>query len=124
MIIARLWRLRPAQRAVVAAFVLAALASLFFATRFTVQAIYWSNHREEPLAGWMTIGYVAHSYDVAPGRLREALGPPAGTPDRRPIAEIAASLGLSTEEALERLREAIERARSEAAADSGEERPP
>lgn len=115
MIIERLRRLSPARRAVVAAFALAALASLFFGTRFVVHAIYWSSHRDEPIAGWMTVGYVAHSYDVEPGLLREALGAPAGAPDRRPIAEIAAELGLTTDEALALLREAIVRARAEAA---------
>lgn len=120
----RLRRLSPAQRAVVAGFLLAAAASLFFGTRFVVHAIYWSGHRDEPIAGWMTIGYVAHSYDVPPGLLRDALGAPSGEPDRRPIAEIAAERGLSTEEASARLREAIARARAEAAAASGEEAPP
>lgn len=123
MIIERLRRLSPARRAVVAAFALAALASLFFGTRFVVHAIYWSSHRDEPIAGWMTVGYVSHSYDVPPALLREALGAPAGTPDRRPIAEIASSLGLTTDEALALLREAIMRARSEAAAAEDEAAP-
>lgn len=123
MILQRLRRLRPAQRAVAAAFVLAALASLFFATRFAVHAIYWSSHRDEPLAGWMTIGYVSHSYDVPPALLREAIGAPAATPDRRPVAEIASGLGLTTDEALALLREAIAHARSEAAAAEDEAAP-
>lgn len=41
----------------------------------------------------MWIGYVAHSHDVPPQILQEAIGLPVGQPDRRPLADIAKDQG-------------------------------
>ncbi len=62
-------------RLLLSAFVLTTLIALFFATRFLISVLYWSDpaHRNQPLEGWMTIGYVAHSYDVPRDRLTEIL---------------------------------------------------
>ncbi|MGB8622641.1 MAG: hypothetical protein WCD16_07470, partial [Paracoccaceae bacterium] len=79
--LAYLWR---RHRIALSAFVLAAAAALFFALRFTIFWIYWSDptHREMAIEGWMTPGYVAHSYHVPPQVVRDALGV-SPTPDRR-----------------------------------------
>ena len=66
-----LWR---RHRGLVLALVAACLVTLFFAIRLTVSTLYWAGHRDAALAGWMTVGYVAHSYDVDRLRLAEALG--------------------------------------------------
>lgn len=102
-----------------AAFLLAALGSLFFATRFVVQTVYWATHREEPIESWMPVGYVAHSYGVQPSLLFEALDLPAGQWDRRPIGEIAAAKGVSVADVRAALEAAIAEARSEDRAPSG-----
>ncbi|GEO85649.1 MULTISPECIES: hypothetical protein [Alphaproteobacteria] len=62
-------------RLLLGAFLVTTLITLFFATRFLLSILYWSDpaHRNQPLEGWMTIGYVAHSYDVPRDRLMEIL---------------------------------------------------
>lgn len=88
------------------AFAVSLGATGFFATRFVVHAIYWSQHRDEPIAPWMTVGYVARSYDIAPLVLQEALGLVPGVRDRRTLGEIAASQGRE----FDAVRSALERA--------------
>jgi len=44
-------------------FVVITITTLF-AVRTVRQALYWHNHRDEPIHGWMTVGYVAYSYHV------------------------------------------------------------
>ncbi|WP_051776727.1 hypothetical protein [Pseudorhizobium pelagicum] len=75
------------------AFAAALGAAGFFAVRFAVHATYWSAHRLEPIEDWMWIGYVAHSHDIPPQILQEAIGLPVGQPDRRPLADIAKDQG-------------------------------
>jgi hypothetical protein len=58
--------------------VLGFLAALILTTILFVRLIadvaYWPQHQDETISGWMTVGYVAHSYDVDKGGLIEALG--------------------------------------------------
>lgn len=77
-------------------FALAALILVLGFTGFqifrTVQrAAYWREHRDEPIAGWMRIGFVANSYHVPPPVLNRAIGLPEDVRDRRPLSEIARS---------------------------------
>lgn len=94
---------------------LAFLATLGLAGLFifrTVQPIlYWRMHRDEPIKGWMTVGYVAHSYHVPPHVLAKALGVSHRPPDRRPLREIAKSQNRSMDEVRAVLTEAIVHAR-------------
>ena len=101
-----------------AAFALALGATGFFAIRFVVHAIYWSQHREEPIVSWMTVGYVARSYEVPPELLQEALGITPGERDRRTLAEIAAEQGRDFEALRTALLEAIAAARAPASISS------
>ncbi|TPE53258.1 hypothetical protein [Amaricoccus solimangrovi] len=56
-------------RALLIAFGFTLVVTLLLTLRLTVHAIYWSRHRDEALAEWMTIGYVAQPYQVdAPER--------------------------------------------------------
>lgn len=67
----------------VAAFVLAFCLSAFFATRIIVRTIYFAQHREEPVAGWMTVGYVGRSWGFDPRDIDARAGlpvPAAGHP--------------------------------------------
>ena len=75
-------------------FALALVATLLFAVRLGAALLYWSDpaHRDQPVAGWMTPGYVAHSWDLPPEAVQRALGP--GTDLRgRTLDEIAAAQG-------------------------------
>jgi hypothetical protein len=49
------------------------LTSILF-MRLIADVAYWPQHQDETISGWMTVGYVAHSYDVDKDGLLEALG--------------------------------------------------
>lgn len=100
------------------AFAAALGATALSATRFVAHAIYWSQHRDEPIGAWMTIGYVANSYGVDIAPLRQAVGLLPNERDRRTLAEIAAAQGRSFETLRLVLVEAI------AAARAGQAQPP
>ncbi len=102
------WR----QRLLVALLILALLAAALFAVRTVRVALYWPQHRDEPIERWMPVNYVAHSYDVPPEVLWAALGLPAERRrDFRPLGEIATAQGRSFEEVRASLEDAIARAR-------------
>ncbi len=106
-VIRRLGVLTRWQRFLLAAFLLVGIATGIFGARAVVSAIYWSQHRDDPIVGWMTIGYVAHSHDVPPQVLQQAIGLPTGVRDRRPLSEIAAAEGRSLGEVVAMLEAAI-----------------
>ena len=95
----------------VAALIVAAAFTGFHIMRTVRDAIYWNNHQDEPIEGWMTIGYVAHSYHVPPHILFLALGLKPGPPERRNLATIAAAQGRSVEQVAALLNTAIVHAR-------------
>lgn len=86
----------------VLAFVLASLGATFFAGRIVWNAVYWAQHRQEPVQPWMTVGYVGHSWGLPPREIDARAGlplPVKGHPltlqqiaDQRgvPVAEIIA----------------------------------
>jgi hypothetical protein len=91
---------------VVLAFVLVVSFTGLFAVRTVRRTIYWHYHQDETIRPWMTVGYVAHSYNVPPWVLQRALGLPPGR-DRRPIREIARAQNRSVEEVIHVLQDAI-----------------
>jgi hypothetical protein len=100
------WR----QSVVAVAFLLALSVAVFFVVRAVRPMIYWHYHQDEPIRGWMNLGYVAHSYHVPPHVLHSALGLP-DKPDRRPLREIAKEQNRSMDEIRTALLEAIVQAR-------------
>ncbi len=96
---------------VVAMFLLIAGFTAFKAVHMAREVIYWQVHREEPIRGWMSVGYVAHSYRVPPYVLYLALGLPPKPPDRRPLREIADRQHRSMDEIRAVLQNAIIHAR-------------
>ena len=79
----------------------------FYAVRTVHKAIYWHYHQDEPIRGWMTVGYVAHSYRVPPHVLYQALGLPHKPPDKRPLLEISRAQHRSLNETRAILQHAI-----------------
>lgn len=100
------WR----QSVVAVAFLVSLSLAIFFVVRAVRPVIYWHYHEDEPIRGWMTLGYVAHSYHVPPHALHSALGLP-DKPDRRPLREIAKEQNRSMDEIRTVLLEAIVQAR-------------
>jgi|SRR5581483_11173487 len=104
-------RFRWPQWAVVFAFVFVLGFTTIHAYRVIHRASYWRHHRDEPIRGWMTVGYVAHSYHVQPRVLYQALGLQNHPPDRRPLYQIAKSQNRSMEQVRTILIDAIANAR-------------
>jgi hypothetical protein len=90
-----------------AAFVLALVLALFFAGRIVVRAVYWSQHREEAVAPWMTVGYVGRSWRLDPRAIDAEAGLPL--PEGRPLTleQIAASRGVPVAQVIAEVEAAI-----------------
>ena len=104
-----LWR---HHRIALIGFGLALAVALVFAARLTLFTIYWADpaHRQQPVAGWMTPGYIARSWEVPPEVIRAAL-PETG---RRPtLAQIAEAEGIPLPELIAGIEAAIAGARAE-----------
>jgi len=95
---------------VVSLFLLFAGFTVFKAVDMTREAIYWRAHRDEAIRGWMSVGYVAHSYRVQPDELYLALGLPDKQPDKRPLRKIAHLQHRSMDEIKTVLQDAISQA--------------
>jgi hypothetical protein len=97
----------------VSAFVLFTLLALFFAGRFATRAIYWSTHQNQPVAAWMTVGYIAHSWHLDPRDLEATAGlpPPAGHP--LTLGEIATQRGVAVGEIIATVEAAIAKLQAE-----------
>ncbi len=101
------WR----QSVVAVAFLMSLSLAIFFVVRAVRPMIYWHYHQDEPIRGWMTMGYVAHSYRVPPHVLHSALGLPDKPPDKRSLREIAKAQNRSMDEIRSLLLQAIVQAR-------------
>ena len=95
---------------VAAVFVLVLGFTALHAFRAVSSAIYWNNNRDEPIQGWMSVGFVAHSYHVPPRLLYQAIGLPP-KPDKRPLRIIARAQGRSEGQVKAILQNAIAHAR-------------
>ena len=86
--------------------------TLFFAIRFVIGAVYWSQHREEPIRGWMTVGYIAKSWDLNPRDIDTAAGfpPPQGHPFT--LEEIARQRGIPVAEVVAQAEAAVAQLRA------------
>ena len=96
-------------RLLLVVFLLGGLATLFFAVRLVVFWIYWADpsHHRAPLEGWMTVGYVARSWDLPPEEVMALAGgdPAAGRPVS--LATLAAANGESLASLVARLEAAL-----------------
>ncbi len=74
--------------------------------RLIADVVYWPQHQDETISGWMTVGYVAHSYDVDKDGLIAALGIETDLRRHLTLKAIADAQGMSLAE----LRDALLRA--------------
>jgi hypothetical protein len=86
----RLWQ---QHRLLVTALAAACLVTVFFGLRLVAFTIYWSQHRDDTIAGWMTLGYIAHSYDVGREELAAGLGVGPEMGHRLTVRDIAEQSG-------------------------------
>jgi hypothetical protein len=80
-----------------AAFVLAVAVTVFFAVRLVLFTLFWADptHREQPIEGWMSPGYVAHSWDLPREKVAGSLDLEPRTDGRRlTLDEIAEERGV------------------------------
>ena len=96
--IRRFWAAAPVATALLA---LALAATLLFGAR---SALFWANRheriaREQPVAAWMTPGFVAHSWHLPRDVVIEALAlEPRTKPPRETLADLAATRGVPVED--------------------------
>jgi hypothetical protein len=95
------------------AFLCAVAVTVAFGVRFVTSTIYWSQHRDEPIQAWMTIGMVARSYDVPREPLAIAAGVDPEVRDRRTLSEIAVARGMTVHALIADLEAEIARIRAE-----------
>lgn len=103
----RLWKAAPVAIVILA---LALAAGGFVAVRTAAFWIYWSDpaHREQAIEGWMTPGYIAHSWQVPREVVLEALDAPVPGPNGpMTLQELAASNGVTVEELIAAAEAAI-----------------
>lgn len=110
--LAYLWR---THRLLLIAFTVACLVTLVFAARFSFYTLYWSDpaHRNQPLEGWMTVGYVAHSYRLPREALADALSLQQMPGKRLTLAEIARTRGVTVSSLIAEIESVIMRLREE-----------
>jgi hypothetical protein len=112
------WRMRPVLTLV---FLLACAVTVGFAGSFVYQTVYWAAHEEEPIQPWMTVGYIARSWDLNGREIDAIAGLPLpevkGRP--QPLSEIAADRGVPVAEIIAKVEAAIATLRAEEAARHG-----
>ena len=75
--------------------------------RLIADVVYWPQHQDETISGWMTVGYVAHSYDVDKDGLIEALGIETDLRRHLTLKAIADAQGISLAELRNALLKAV-----------------
>jgi hypothetical protein len=102
----QLWRARPI---LTSAFLLACAVTLFFAGFTVTRAVYWANHREEPVSAWMTVGYIGRSWGLDPREIDAVAGLPVPEERGHPLTltEIARDRGVPVTEIIAEVEAAI-----------------
>ena len=102
----RLWK---TQRTLVIIFAVASALALFFAGQMISKAVYWADpaHTRVIPEPWMTPGYIGRSWHVNPEEMAAIIGAPASKQKRRTLDEVAEEKGISVEDLIDILREAL-----------------
>jgi hypothetical protein len=91
-------------------FLLATAVTLFFMIRIVTSAIYWADpaHHNETVKPWMTVGYIAKSWDLDPREIDVLAGLP--TPEEHgpwTIKEIAQARGVAVQVVIDQVNATI-----------------
>ena len=89
------------------AFVLACAVTVFFIGQFIWQAVYWANHRDVEVRPWMTVGYIARSWDLRPHEIDQMAGLPAPPGHPLPLIEIARMRNVPVEDVIAEVEAAV-----------------
>ena len=103
-----LWRRHPVA---LTGFVLAAVVVLAFAVRIVAGVIYWRDpaHRMATPEGWMTPGYIGHSWHMTRDEVVDLLALTPAEVDRRlSLDELARERGLDPQAFLRDLAETLD----------------
>jgi hypothetical protein len=93
------------------ALLLAVAGTLVFASRATRQARHFRT-ADEPIHGWMSIPFIAHTHHVPASVLFQAIGVEPRRPrDRRSVRRIARELNRPVPQLIAELQKAIDAAR-------------
>jgi hypothetical protein len=105
------------------AFALAVAVTLWLLVGVISHAVGWAGHRDEPLAPWMTIGYVGRVHGVPPREIDALAGFPTPQEAGHPltIQEIATRQGKSVEEVIAETEAALADLRDDHGHDGGAE---
>lgn len=91
-------------------FLLATAITLFFMIRIVTSAIYWADpdHQNETVKPWMTVGYIAKSWNLDPQQIDLLAGLP--TPEGHgpwTMKEIARSRGVEVQVVIDQVNATI-----------------
>lgn len=106
----RFWKAAPVATTLLA---VALACVLLFAVRIVIHAERWNDPalQEQPIAAWMTPGYIGHVYHIPRDTVIEALEAPFPPPDGpMTLAELAAYRGVSVETVLDEARALVAQA--------------
>ncbi len=103
----------------VSVLVVSVVLAVFFGGRFVLRAVYFAQHQEEPVAGWMTVGFVGRSWGFDPREIDRVAGLPL--PEGRPftLEEIARDRGVPVAKVVAQVEAALEVLQAQRAAEQG-----
>lgn len=92
-----------------AAFALAMALTLFFAGQFIQRAIYWSDpaHHNQQVEPWMTVGYIAQSWDLHGPDIDKEAGLPLPKGHPLTLQQIATDRGVPVTDIIAEVQAAI-----------------
>ncbi len=105
-LIRRMWRAAPVATVVLA---VALAATVFFGLRTARHWVYWNDpaHRDQAVAGWMTPGYIAHSWQVPREVVTQAIGLERRPEGPRNLDRLAQNQGRSVDDLIVEIEAAI-----------------
>lgn len=100
------WRQHPY---LTSAFLIASAVTLFFLIRIASQAIYWSDpdHHRQQVRPWMTVGYVARSWDLHGPEIDQTAGLPLPDGHPKTLQEIARERGVPVADVIKQVEDAV-----------------
>jgi len=97
----------------VVGFIAACVLTSLLLVSLIADLVYWPKHRDAEMSGWMTIGYVAHSYNVEKEPLADALGVEMEIRRHLTLKSIADSEAIALPTLFEILQTAIDAERAD-----------